>query len=86
MKFIINIPTEKVKSIAATAAMMSGETLPAELVGEIEATSEVDITEDLESDPDTKMAIQAFALMAVGKIIEKCEAKAEAAQAKVAQQ
>lgn len=83
MKIIINIPNEKVKSIAATAAMMAGETLPAELAVEIDATSEVDITEDLESDPDMKVAIQGFALTAIGKIIEKCEVKAEAAQTKL---
>lgn len=86
MKIVINIPNNEVKKVAATVALAIGETIPEELLSEIDNATEVDITDSFEDDPESKTAIQGFALTALAKLSEKSEAKGEEAQTKADQQ
>lgn len=75
MKVTVTIPDMKVASIAATAAMMQGQALPAGFQQAIETTPEVDITDELNADKESALVVQALALVALGKLIDKCESQ-----------
>ena len=73
MKIIINIPDEELTRLAATVALATGNSLPVcfnEVLGQ---TPEVDITEVLNSDNETKVAIQGMGFVALNEVIKKCE-------------
>lgn len=57
MKITITVPTKELTQLAATAALASGNTLPENFQEVVDQTPEVDITEILKSDDETKVAI-----------------------------
>ena len=73
MKIIITIPEQDLKKTAATVAMASGNTLPENFAQIVDETPEVDITDILNSDPETKVAVQGMTYVALQVIIDKCE-------------
>ena len=73
MKIIIEVPNEKVKSLIATAALATGEDIPEGLIDLIGATTQVNLTEEIEEDPELKSLISGLGMMAGGKLIKKLE-------------
>lgn len=73
MKITITIPDKELKKAAATVAMATGNNLPENFSQIVDETPEVDITELLNSDPETKVAIQGMTYVAMQVLIEKCE-------------
>lgn len=73
MKITITIPTKELTKLAATAALASGNTLPENFQKVIDQNPEVDITEILKSDDETKVAIQGMTFVALQAILDKCE-------------
>lgn len=73
MKITITIPDKELKRSAATVAMATGNDLPENFSQIVDETPEVDITEILKSDDETKVAIQGMAYVAMQVLIDKCE-------------
>lgn len=73
MKITITVPTKELTQLAATAALASGNTLPENFQEVVDQTPEVDITEILKSDDETKVAIQGMTFVALQAILDKCE-------------
>ena len=73
MKITITIPDKKLKKTAATVAMATGNELPENFSQIVNESPEVDVTEILNSDPETKVAIQGMTYVAMQILIEKCE-------------
>lgn len=73
MKIIITIPDTDVKKTAATIAMATGNTLPENFSQAVDETPEVDITDILNNDPETKVVLQGMTYVALQVIIDKCE-------------
>ena len=73
MKITITIPDKELKKTAATVAMATGNDLPENFSQIINENPEVDVTEILNSDPETKVAIQGMTYVAMQILIEKCE-------------
>ena len=73
MKITITIPDKKLKKTAATVAMATGNELPENFSQIVNEPPEVDVTEILNSDPETKVAIQGMTYVAMQILIEKCE-------------
>lgn len=73
MKITITIPDKELKKAAATVAIATGNNLPENFSQIVDDTPEVDITELLNSDPETKVLIQGMSYVAMEVLIEKCE-------------
>lgn len=73
MKITITVPTKELTKVAATTVLAFGNTLPENFQEVIDQNPEVDITEILKNDDETKVAILGMIYVALHAILDKCE-------------